>query len=227
MELNHKELKLNLWENFLEKQEGLNSQNKNTLRQIAEKCADDCTALFEMYKAYSENESMFDDKKSGIHYKYDGDACLLICDGKECTLAKDKFRKIIISGLDILEDTLPLGTVVDLRKELYKDSPDFEKIENIRMVITYRFLRPDGENYYFPYAGVVYPTGMLGSNKVYYFTRPMIKKIVHKGFSDEQEEAYVYLMKNDLIVDNGMNTYGYATKEDLERFRKFVNKTAV
>ncbi|MBU3102327.1 DUF4176 domain-containing protein [Clostridium sp. DSM 17811] len=48
---------------------------------------------------------------------------------------------------------------------------------------------------YFQYAGVVYPLGMVDAGKAIQFTSELIEKVVHVGYSDEQEEAYVYLLK--------------------------------
>ena len=126
--------------------------------------------------------------------------------------------------LDLLEDTLPLGSVVDLKKSAYKNVPEASEVEHIRMVITYRFLGKEEDSHYFPYAGVVYPTGMLGRKEVLYFTRPLVEKVVREGYRDEQEDAYVYLMKKELVIEKGKNSFGYATKEEIEAFNAQVKR---
>jgi len=119
---------------------------------------------------------------------------------------------------------LPLGSVVDLKKSAYAKTPRINEIDELRMVIAYRFLGREEDSHYFPYAGVVYPTGMLGQKEVLYFTRPLIENVVREGYHDEKEDAYVYLMKQELVVEKGKNSFGYAKPEEIESFNKMVKR---
>lgn len=83
----------------------------------------------------------------------------------------------------------------------------FSKVNNVRITITYRFVKSD--NTYYTYAGVVYPVGNFNTDKIIKFTPTLIKKVLHRGYSDEQEDAYVYLMKNEYILEDKMKSAGY------------------
>ena len=117
----------------------------------------------------------------------------------------------------LTEEVLPLGSVVDLKKELFSFIKD---VDRIRIVITYRFLAKEESKGYFPYAGVVYPTGMLGRKEVIYFTPALIEQVVHRGFEDIQEHQYIYLMKREFIIEKGMKSFGFGTREEIENFMK-------
>lgn len=219
-----RDYKLNLWKEFMEQTECIRKKDEEILGKIAASYVEDAEFLFRVYEAFIENERFLEDEDSEICYERDGEDYIFALEGKECIFSKEDFRKIIISMLDLLEDTLPLGTVVDLRKSAYEDVPEIEKVEKIRMVILYRFLGKDEDSHYFPYAGVVYPTGMLGKKEVLYFTRPMVEKVVQKGYYDEQEDAYVYLMKRELVIEKNKNSFGYATPQEIEEFNNRVKK---
>ena len=63
------------------------------------------------------------------------------------------------------------------------------------------------------------------SKEVFYFTRPMVDEIVQLGFQDEKELQFQFLMKNELIIENGMRTAGYAETDDvLELNREIKSK---
>lgn len=217
-----REYKLNLWKEFMEQTDHISSRDQETMGKIAGIYLDDTAFLFKVYEAFIENDRFLEDEEKGVRYERDGEEYILSHEGKECIFDKVHFKKVLTGMLDLLEDTLPLGTVVDLRKDAYKDVTDLQNVDHIRMVITYRFLGEEKDAYYFPYAGVVYPTGMLGRKEVLYFTRPLVERVVKEGYRDEKEDAYVYLMKKELVVEKGRNSYGYATKEEIEEFNKKV-----
>ena len=218
---------MSLWEDFLEKDDELKDTEKRTLTEVAVCYKEDISFLMKVYEAFVENDRFVQDEENDVRYEREKDLYILSLEGQEVCLRKEKFRKILISMLDILEDTLPLGTVVDLKKDIYKSVPEMEKVDNIRMVITHRFLKRAGSTYYYPYAGVVYPTGMLGYQEIFHFTRPVVDKIVQQGYRDEQEEVFSYLMKKELIVDEGGNTVGFATKEEVEEINKTFKEAKV
>ncbi len=219
-----REYKLNLWKEFMEQTDYIKDREKDTMGRIAGTYVDDNAFLFRIYEAFIQNERFLEDEKNSVQYERDGEDYILSYEGKECIFEKEDFRKVLTGMLDLLENTLPLGTVVDLKKDAYKNVPEVEQVDHIRMVITYRFLGEEQDGYYFPYAGVVYPTGMLGRKEVLYFTRPLVDRVVKEGYRDEKEDAYVYLMKKELVIEKGKNSYGYAKKEDIEEFNRKVKK---
>lgn len=216
------EYRLNLWKEFMEQTSYIPERLHETMGMIAGTYVEDTSFLSKVYESFVLKERFLEDEEKEVKYERDGEDHILTFQGKECVFDKPDFKKVLTSMLDLLEDTLPLGTVVDLKKSAYEDVVELEGVEEIRMVITYRFLGDLSQGYYFPYAGVVYPTGMLGQKEVLYFTRPLVESIVKEGYRDEKEDAYVYLMKQEMIVEKGANTYGYATPEEIESFNKHV-----
>ena len=136
--------------------------------------------------------------------------------------SNQQLKEIVAGMIDILETILPLGTVVDLKKEFLQKNIQISDIQNIRIIITHRFLYQENDKAYFPYAGVVYPVGMFDGNKLINFTPAMIDTVVHKGYSDAQEEAYVYMMKQELILEEGMHSYGFSTEEEQRTLQRRV-----
>ncbi|MEN8906839.1 MAG: DUF4176 domain-containing protein [Clostridiales bacterium] len=134
------------------------------------------------------------------------------------------FRNILIGMIDILETMYPLGTVVELKKEFFINHIQIEKVNRLLIIITKRFLYKENEKSYFPYAGIVYPIGDIKQNEVLHFTSPLIENIVHKGYSDIQDEAYIYFMKKELIIKNSMHSYSFSTKEELEKLARKQNR---
>ena len=63
---------------------------------------------------------------------------------------------------------------------------------------------------------------MLGSDNIYFFTRAMVDKIISKGYSDEDEEQFVYVAKNELVIEGDMNSVGYAPEEEAKRITEEI-----
>lgn len=68
---------------------------------------------------------------------------------------------------------LPLGTIVVLRGAMKK------------LLIISRASKVEGD--FFDYGAIMYPEGMIGSTAAY-FNQDDIFRIIHKGYSDEDEE---------------------------------------
>ena len=215
--MENKEYKLNLWKEFMEKDAEITKMEKEVLGEIAAQYKEDTSFLMNVYKCFIENGQFLMDEDKQVSYEKRQEWYMLSNGDQKICLEKEQFRKILISMLDILEDTLPLGTVVDLKKDIYKATPEMPEVETIRMVITHRFLGREEDTYYYPYGGIVYPTGMLGRKEILYFTRSAVERVMQRGYQDEQEEVFVYLMKKDLIIDGGGNSLGYATREEIEK----------
>lgn len=104
--------------------------------------------------------------------------------------------------------------MADLKKERMQEQiPGLENVQQISVVITQRFLSYTQKGY-FTYAGVVYPVGNLQGNQVIHFNPIMIENVVHKGYADEQEAAYLYLMKQEYVLQKGMYNYEFASEEE-------------
>lgn len=63
------------------------------------------------------------------------------------------------------------------------------------------------------YGGVVYPVANFNGKEILKFTPSLIEKILHKGYQDEQEDAYIYLMKQELILEKNIHMAGFREQE--------------
>lgn len=131
------------------------------LTEFFYRCRKDMSRLYRMYGClWTEEKQIF---------TVDGQAAftvtpekIWITDGcEDIAYAPAEWKRIIGKAIAFLENLLPLGSVVELKKEyLEKQVPALKKAGQLRMVITERYLTYTG-NSYFPYAGVPYPTGMF------------------------------------------------------------------
>lgn len=98
-----------------------------------------------------------------------------------------------------------------------------DQVENVRMVITKRFFSA-GDSGYYPYGAAVYPVGMSGEGRSFCFSSALITRVVHSGYADEMEDAFVYELKHRLIVEQGRKSMGFANEEEQEAMRRFLMK---
>lgn len=78
---------------------------------------------------------------------------------------------------------------------------------------------------YFEYVGVAYPIGRLHKDAIIQFSSVLIVKVIHSGFSDAKEEAFVMLMKDHLIVEKESQSYDYLDANQQAMFAKLRNLT--
>lgn len=219
------EYRMKLLDEYIERTTFITEKMYDTIRYAGDVWVDDIFRLRELRRIFLSGEKHYYDEENDISFEKDKDDCILSHEGFECVFGSIQFEELLMCMLDILEETLPLGTVVNLNKKVYGDIKEMEQIENLRIVITHRFLIKDDDGYYFPYAGVVYPTGMMFDNsKVFHFTAPLIERVVHRGFSDEADEVFCYYMKQELIIDHNLHSYGYATEEVFNKIKEATDK---
>ena len=123
---------------------------------------------------------------------------------------KMPYSDIVQKMILITEKILPLGSVVeiDVRKlELETEKP----VSSIKAVIVDRFMKKETEKQYVPYCGIIYPVG--ASKKQLFFTEQAIHTVIHYGYTDRQEDAYVALIKRE-IIKKGYSSYSFAEAED-------------
>lgn len=126
----------------------------------------------------------------------------------------EDWKKIIAKGIAFLEELLPLGSVVELKKEYMEGQiPALKEAGKVRLVITERYLSLTG-NSYFPYAGVPYPIGTFGEAQRLMFSPALIEAVLSRGFSDEQEEEYQFLMKREYLLEKNMDMCGFEAEEE-------------
>ena len=150
---------------------------------------------------------------------YEDGLYILRKEGAGIFLPEEKMKRIIIDMISIFEEILPLGTVVDLRKEKLEARLDLSGVEHFRVVIVKRFVGV-GRDIYYPYAGALYPLGTTGEDKMISFSSALIEKVIHRGYSDETEEQFVGLMKREIIIGHRKKPAGFCSTEELQATRR-------
>lgn len=209
---------------WLHKKSYLTKPYKKSLFEVAMDYKDDVTFFYSINKALLSKEEYVCDKDKDLIFQKKDSINELIYKGEKMVFTDNQMKELLAGIIDIQETILPLGSVVDLKKEFFKEQVKLKDVDKVRIVITHRFLYGKDDTVYFPYAGVVYPTGMFGSQKVINFTSALIEKVVHKGFSNIQDEAYVYLMKRELILDHHMHSYAFASSEEFSKLETLRQK---
>jgi hypothetical protein len=182
------------------------------LLKIAEKLSGQAVALSDLYVDIYEGQ---DPAPSPLECRLKNSEYTLLKSG--LSFQKEEILCYLAILIDVMDDILPLGSVVDLKKEHLKKMKNIEKIENVRIVITHRFLLHSKNRFYFPYAGVIYPLGSMGEERTLHFTSSFIERVVHRGYSDEQEKAFVLMMKQDLLCRQKMQSFGFAPKDTINK----------
>lgn len=223
-QVNKENLTLDILEIYLNSFENHESINKEDLKTFAHIYKDNIELLYDVYEFVIQQGDLYQDSKNQIRYMKYNEKYRVEFLGKEITLIDTEFKNIIVTLIDIFEPIYPLGTVVNLKNEYLEEIFKTNDIGELKVVIINRFLYLEDSKNYFHYSGVIYPTGSLGTEKVLNFTSRLIDKVVNLGYGDEQEDAFVYLMKKELILENNMNSIGFATKEEQEVFQSKITK---
>ncbi|MCM1497818.1 MAG: DUF4176 domain-containing protein [Clostridium sp.] len=138
----------------------------------------------------------------------------LVWEDKEIIMNNEHARELCSKMIDVLEPVYPLGTVVELTDSFTQSLRLKNQGKRIRVVIVERFAATSDKQAFFPYVGVIYPVGLLGKGRYLHFTSSLIDNVLHEGFKDEMDDAYVLLMKKELLIDNDAVSFGMLSKEE-------------
>lgn len=214
--------KESLWKEYLNVVEVKEQQKKN-LQELGTFFFEDVSFLYRVYEAIMEEKSnIIEDKENGIVFEIEDNLYILRKGRTGIFLDVEEMKSILADMIVLFEDILPLGTVVDLNKDELMKVINVEKLENFRVVITKRFLG-DGAGCFFPYGAVAYPIGTAGAGRAISFTPPLIEKIVFMGYKDETEDAFLFQMKYQLVIEQRRRSIGFASKQDMEKMRDRIN----
>lgn len=215
-----KQYKKQLWNDYLKESE-FPTEIKNIAKEIGELYLEDVKFLYDVRRCVVSGGGTLEDKEKDVLYETYEEYHILKYRDNELALRQSDMSRLLTDMIDIFEDILPLGSVVELKKEFLGQKMDLAKVDKVRVVITMRFLEVETGCYY-PYAAVLYPIGMLGQNKYIYFSSALIDKVIHRGYSDSVEEAFVYQMKEQLIVKERRKSMGFANDEELKVLEKLI-----
>lgn len=167
---------------------------------------DELSFFYDMNKMIILGGGQLSVEECGITFECINNVILLTTTYGNIEMNADDFKNIVGAFIDIYQELYPIGTVVDLDKKYFRKIYDIDEIDNIRVVISHRFV-PYNKNIFIPYMGMHYPFGPLGvENDGVHFTPRVIKNVVHMGYRDEKETAYLFKIKEKLIVENNMKS---------------------
>lgn len=180
--------------------------------------------IIRTWRNYDINKYIVENKKTfegmNISYVCKDDKYMFVVAGNILSLKLKEIKEVVRGLIDILDDTLPLGTVVKLKKEYMKKIIKNKEIKDAEFVIVNRFVFHNEVKIFLPYAGIVYPVGFIESAEAFHFTPSLIEEVVHRGYSDEKDYAYTYLIKKELIVEKNMHSFGFASQEEIEKYKE-------
>ena len=217
------EYKMALWKEYVQQAPFIEEVRKEGCIRLGEAFVKgEVSFPYELYYAFTEQERFRLEEKLGLEYEKSGEDYFLRCQGEEWLFEKKEMKDFLEHLIGVFEEILPLGSVVDLKKEFLEETLPLEEVEHVRIVIVQRYVGESPEGFYYPYAGTLYPTGIPGSSRLVEFTPSLIEKVVRRGYSDEQEDAYVYLMKRELMLERGLHSMGFADKKEREAYGAFL-----
>ena len=180
----------------------------------------DLTVFYKMNEVLDKvsGEYEYKDENMELKFYYDEKYYVLETSFGSISLDYYAYKTIISKVIDIYSETYPLGTVVDIYTEQLQEIVELEE-ESIRVVILDRFA-PFMDELFFYYTGVIYPIGNAGQTiNMIHFSPSMVKKVVHRGYSDTYEVEYIKLVKEELLFEKGMHSTSITTSEELEKIR--------
>ena len=206
------ELTKSLLREYMKNNQVLQKEQAGFLYEIAADSIPDNTTLTQLYIAIRNQSEPFSDNTGRLQYKTKDGTATLTYKNVKCSFEETMLLNTISDLIELTEHILPLGSLVQLRKELFAGAVDISRLDTIRVVITHRFVRENEETYY-TYGGVVYPVANFNGKEILKFTPSLIEKTLHKGYQDEQEDAYIYLMKQELILEKNIHMAGFREQE--------------
>src|SRR5699024_8205218 len=223
MEQRINELAFKKIKQILQASEQVTEENFNNIMDFFTLYMADTRLLQRLYYAYKKQFPSLElhHGQDIIAFQYDKETCFIKFTNKNIEFQEALFANIFTYYTKITKQILPLGTVVELNPSYFNSDQQLDVPTKI--VITERFIAPKEYNSYFPYGGIIYPIGEIQKNTKIHFTDPLIKKIVHHGYQDEAENAFIYLMKEEFIVDKDMLSIEHS-KEDMKRFETDMKK---
>lgn len=168
-----------------------------------------------------ETHSINDDAR-GFSYQVVKDELIVRASEQEASVPVQDAASALQIMIDACESYLPLGSIVDLDKDLLSGAVEPASMGNFRVVISQRMAAVPGVPLYFNYGATVYPVGTFKGCRSIYFTPDLIKDVIYVGFSDDTEKAYIAALKTELLFKRNLSSYTFGIKEDRKRARDEV-----
>lgn len=219
-----KEYNCLLWKEYVENTPIIQEEDKSGFGEFGLACSTDISLPYMIYQSIMKDEHYLFDESTGITYRKREGEYQLIWHKQLFKFGREEIRSLIISLIQIFEEVLPLGSIVDLKKSYLENMIPLDGVGKIRLVILHRFVNESPEGMFYPYSGTIYPTGIPGSSRQINFSPALIERVVYKGFHDEQEDAYVYLMKKEFLIDRQLKSVGFADEDERKTYQNFLRR---
>lgn len=213
----------NLKELFIEKKSKELKIEKSVLNTLIDLSNNDLDKLKKIYE-YIKLKRNYKNFELNISIEFLENIVDLKINDITSEISFDNLNSLFVNIIDLIEPIYPLGTVVNLKTEYLNNLLDDKKISVATFVIINRFVYTDNIKTYFQYTGIPYPVGSLGFSRNLYFTSELIDEVVHLGYSDDKENAFIYMMKKELIIDKDYCSIGYASKDDRDKLNLLLKE---
>lgn len=210
----NQEWKENLWNEYITAT-NLSEEKRIPLKNLGNLLIKKVSFLYEVYSSIGKAKESCKEQETGIMFEAEDDKYKLKRGETEVCMRKEEMKSVLRDMIGLFQEILPLGSVVDLKKEKLSETMDVSDVKQFRVIIIKRFIG-DEESVYYPYGAVLYPIGTAGAGRLISFTPALIDKIIFTGYSDEKEEAFIYQMKQELIITQRRKSAGFATKQELK-----------
>jgi hypothetical protein len=170
-------------------------------------------SLFDFYQDAEKNEWQHPDCKM-LHFKKLNENVLLEHGETGERLTKDEFFSFLALVSDVFLTLLPLGSLVKLKMGALKSMADLPDDYVPEVVIVDRYIAIPEVGIYLPYSGVVYPMGAFGTDRKIHFGPQLVEEVLMKGYSDEREDAFHILMKEEYILSKRLHSISFADEKE-------------
>lgn len=203
---------------MLTKYDFLNDAEKRLWFDVICFCRNDLEFLYRIYDSLNAESEMFQSRNKKVEYSSTNGKNIIKCDMQSAEYTNEELKQLIPGLIGITEEILPLGSLVELN--LGYTNPKNNRTEQIQMVITHRFISPEGENDYFEYGGIPYPTGMPRGDKVLFFTNRSVKNVIHKGYTDIKDKQFIIAVKKSLLIDKNVKSVSFSDNYKYKNIQK-------
>lgn len=176
------------------------------------------SVIYKLLDAANDNRESFSDPVYGLSYTKENDSFKVTLNNSSASFSETQMKDIFCAVADIFCSVLPAGSVIKLKKDIKDDTM---KNEDPLIMIDRRFVyAAENSKAFYTYSGIIYPFGSYNKCIRFNFTPNAVAEVIHKGYSDETEEAFVFKAKDELCVKMGMHSFSCASKEDKEDFMR-------
>lgn len=203
---------LKIFSEFLDDQDDLEQEEKAVMMQLGERAGEYMEFFYACYACICNEKGNVELPEKGLSFSIE-ETCHLTYKSCRIRMEEETARELLSKLIDIFEPVYPLGTLVELKEEFTEALHLKKQTGKLKVVIIERFSRMGDKNVFFPYAGTVYPVGTLGQGQFIHFTGALIDSVIREGYRDEMEDAYILLMKRELLVEKQAVSFGFLKKE--------------